>query len=65
MKLRLSLLSKRRQSVLAVRTIVRSSVKKHAILKLELRSNSNGELAFVRVRANNHRVDGLAGRLLL
>jgi hypothetical protein len=65
MKLRLSLLSKRRQSVMAVRTIVRSNVKKHAILKLELRSGSNGELAFERVRANNHRVDGLAGRLLL
>jgi hypothetical protein len=65
MKLRLSLLSKRRQAVLAVRTIVRYTVKKHVILKLELRSGSNGERAFERVSANNHRVDGLAGRLLL
>jgi len=63
-KLRLSLLSKRRQSVLAVRTFVRANAKKRVASKLELSSTPSTELAFVRVTVSPDRVDGLAGRLL-
>jgi hypothetical protein len=64
MKLRFSLLSKRRRSVLAVRTFVRLGAKKHATPKLELSSARVGELAFERLTLEPHPVDGLAGRLL-
>jgi len=64
MKLRLSLLSKRRRSVLAVRTVVRLGAKKRVSPKLALSSGRVGELAFERLRVEMHPVDGLAGRLL-
>jgi hypothetical protein len=63
-KLRLSLLSKRRQAVLAVRTFVRANAKKRVVSKLELSSTPSAELAFVRATVSPDRVDGLAGRLL-
>jgi hypothetical protein len=63
-KLRLSLLSKRRQSVLAVRTFVRASVKKRVVSTLELSSAQIGEPAFAKSRVSADRVDGLTGRLL-
>jgi len=64
MKLGLSLLSKRRRSVLAVRTFVRSNAKNRANLKLDVSSSAGGELAFARLRVESMRVDGLGGGLL-
>jgi len=63
-KLRLTLLSKRRRSVLAVRAFVRPNANNRANLKLELRSAAPGELAFARSRVEYNRVDGLGGGLL-
>jgi len=63
-KLRWSLLSKRRQAVLAVRTFVRADAKNRVASTLELSSTLNPELAFVRAGASPDRVDGFARRLL-